>query len=56
MLMYMNGYSAIADNQKQSLLTSQGNATSTQNNTESGMSMSDMTQMALQIAMLAAGL
>ena len=56
MLLYMNGYSAIADNQKQSLLTSQGNATSTQKNTESGMSASDMTQIALQMAMLAAGL
>ena len=56
MLMYMNGYSVIADNQKQSLQTSKGNATSTQNNSESGMSSGDMMQMALQMAMLAAGI
>ena len=56
MLMYMNGYSAISDNQNQSLQASQGNATSTQKNTESGMSFGDMSQLALQVAMLAAGL
>ena len=56
MLLYMNGYSAISDNQKQSLLTSQGNATSTQNSSESGISSGEMAQIALQIAMLAAGL
>lgn len=56
MLMYMNGYNVISDNQRQSLLTSQGNATSTQKNMESGMSSDDMMQMALQVAMLASGL
>ena len=56
MLMYMNGYSVISDNQKQSLATSKGNATSTQNNVQSGMTSGDMMQMALQVAMLAAGL
>lgn len=55
MLMYMNGYNALSDTQKQSLSTSQGNATKTNKTTESGMDMSQMTQMALQIAMLAAG-
>lgn len=56
MLMYMNGYNALSDTQKQSLSTSQGNATKTQSSSDSGMDMSQMTQMALQIAMLAAGL
>lgn len=51
MLLYMNGYSAIADNQKQSLATSQGNATTTQKNTESGMSASDLSKLALQVAL-----
>lgn len=55
MLMYMNGYNALSDTQKQSLSTSQGNATKTQNTAESGMDMSQMAQMALQLAMLAAG-
>ena len=56
MLLYMNGYNAIADNQKQSLATSQGNASTSQKSTESGMSGSDMSQLALQIALAAAGL
>jgi hypothetical protein len=56
MLLYMNGYGAISDSQKQSLQTSQGNATSTQKNADSGMSSSDMAQKALQVAMIAAGL
>lgn len=56
MLMYMNGYNAIADNQKQSLSTSQGNATQTNKSSESGMDASAMTQLALQMAMLAAAL
>ena len=55
MLLYMNGYSAIADNQKQSLATSQGNATTTQKNTESGMSASDLSQLALQVALASLG-
>ena len=56
MLLYMNGYNAIADNQKQSLATSQGNASTSQKSTESGMSGSDMSQLVLQIALAAAGL
>ena len=56
MLLYMNGYGAISDSQKQSLQTSQGNATTTQKNVESGMSASEMAQGALQVAMLASGL
>ena len=54
MLMYMNGYNAISDNQKQSLATSQGNATQTNKTSESGMDSTQMMQMALQIAMMAA--
>lgn len=54
MLMYMNGYNAISDAQKQSLSTSQGNATKTNNSVESGMDNSQMMQLALQMAMLAA--
>lgn len=56
MLMYMNGYNAIADNQQQSLATSQGNATSTQKSTESGLSSNDIAQLALQMAMMKAAL
>ena len=55
MLMYMNGYNALSETQKQSLSTSQGNAIKTQNTDESGMDMSQMAQIALQLAMLAAG-
>lgn len=55
MLMYMNGYNALADTQRQSLQASQGNATKTSKTTEGGMSMSDMMNMAMQMAMLAAG-
>ena len=56
MLMYMNGYNAIADNQQQSLATSQGNATSTQKSIESGLSSNDIAQLALQMAMMKAAL
>lgn len=56
MLMYMNGYNVLSDTQKQSLQASQGNATKTSKTTESGMSMSDMMNMAMQMAMLASGL
>ena len=52
----MNGYNAISDTQKQSLQTSQGNATKTSKSVESGMSMSDIMGMAMQMAMLASGL
>lgn len=54
MLMYMNGYNAISENQKQSLATSQGNATQTNKSSESGMDSDQMMQMALQMAMIAA--
>ena len=53
MLLYMNGYSAISDNQKQSLSTSQGNATKTSNTTQTDNMMSQMMQMAMQVAMTA---
>jgi hypothetical protein len=56
MLLYMNGYNVLSDTQKQSLTTSQGNATQSQKSTESGISASEMTQLALQMAMLATGL
>ena len=51
MLMYMNGYNAISDNQKQSLATSQGNATSSQKTTESSNLANQLSQLALQLAM-----
>lgn len=56
MLMYMNGYNAIADNQKQSLTTSQGNSTQTNKSSDSGMDNNQVMQMALQMAMLMAAL
>lgn len=56
MLMYMNGYNVLSDTQKQSLQASQGNATKTSNSVESGMSVSDMMNMAMQMAMLAANI
>lgn len=57
MLMYMNGYNALADTQKQSLQTSQGNSTKTNSgNAGSATDMSQMMQMALQVAMLASSM
>ena len=56
MLQYMNGYNAVANNQQQSLMTSQGNATKTQNSADGGMETAQMMQMALQMALMAAGL
>ena len=56
MMMYMNGYNAISDNQKQSLSTSQGNSTQTNKSTESGSDTNQMMQLALQMAMLASAL
>ena len=53
MLLYMNGYNALAANQQQSLATSQGNATKSQNPTESSSIAAQMSQLALQIAMAA---
>ena len=55
MLLYMNGYSVLSDAQKQSLNTSQGNATKTQTtSSNSGMDMSQMMQMATQLALMMA--
>lgn len=55
MLLYMNGYSILSDAQRQSLNTSQGNATKTQTTSNnSGMDMSQMMQMATQLAMMMA--
>ena len=53
MLLYMNGYNALAANQQQSLATSQGNAKKTQNTTESSNFAAQMSQLALQMAMAA---
>lgn len=53
MLLYMNGYNAVANNQQQSLTTSQGNATKTQTAVESSNLVSQMMQMAMQVAMTA---
>ena len=56
-MLYMNGYNVLNDTQKQSLSTSQGNASKT--NTSSGTSMLDtsqMMQLATQMALIAAGL
>ena len=55
MLLYMNGYNILNDAQRQSLQTSQGNATKTQSSVgTSGADMSQLMQLATQIAMLAA--
>lgn len=56
MLMYMNGYSVLNDSQRQSLLTSQGNATKTQTSDggSSAMDMSNMLRLVTQIAMMVA--
>jgi len=51
MLLYMNGYGILSDAQRQSLSTSQGNATKTQSSSNSGMDMSQMLQMATLLAM-----
>jgi hypothetical protein len=50
MLLYMNGYSAVSDTQKQSLSASQGNATTTQSSSSSGLDTSDIVNLALQLA------
>lgn len=55
MLLYMNGYNVLSDTQRQSLATSQGNATKTQSATESSNLASQMMQMATTIAMAALG-
>lgn len=55
---YMSGYSAIADTQKQSLTTSQGNSSTTNKTSggSSGADMSDMMNLALNMALLVSGL
>ena len=57
MLMYMNGYSVLNDTQRQSLSTSQGNATKTQTSDggSSLVDMSDMMRLVTQLAMMASG-
>lgn len=54
MLWYLNGYNVINDTQRQSLSTSQGNSTKTQNAASTNYDMSQMLQIATQMAMLAA--
>lgn len=57
MLLYMNGYNALNDTQKQSLSTSQGNATKTNTYGDgSTVDMSNMMQIATQMAMLMASM
>lgn len=51
MLLYMNGYNAMSDTQKQSLATSQGNATNNSSTIEQDNLASQMMQIALQAAM-----
>ena len=55
MLLYMNGYNVLSDTQQQSLTTSQGNSTKSENSTESTIKATDLTQLALQMAMLSSG-
>ena len=55
MLLYMNGYNAMSDTQKQSLATSQGNATNNSSTIEQDNLASQMMQMALQAAMSSLG-
>lgn len=52
---YLNGYNVISSNQNQSLTSSQGNSTNTQTNTAGGMDTAQMMNMALQMALIAAG-
>lgn len=52
LLWYLNGYNAIANNQQQSLVTSQGNANKSQSNTNSSlMDTAQILQLAMQMAM-----
>ena len=55
MLLYMNGYNVLSDTQHQSLSTSQGNSTKTEKSSESSIKATDLTQLALQMAMLSSG-
>ncbi len=55
MLLYMNGYSVLNDTQRQSLVTSQGNATKSQAaSSGNALDMSSILNLATQVAMLAA--
>lgn len=56
MLMYMNGYSALNDTQKQSLATSQGNAKKSQSSSDGSslLDTSNLMQMMTQMAMMQA--
>ena len=56
LLWYLNGYSAIADNQSQSLNASQGNATSNQSSSSNSLDLSALLQMAAQLALKSQGL
>ncbi|MCQ2740053.1 MAG: hypothetical protein MJ237_07490 [bacterium] len=53
---YMSGYTALSDTQSQSLLTSQGNSTKTNKTTNNTGDISPMTNLAMSMALLAAGL
>ena len=55
LLMYMNGYNALSDTQRQSLATSQGNATSTQTTKSTSFDNSQALQMAMQMAAMFLG-
>lgn len=57
LLWYMNGYNTLSDTQRQSLSTSQGNATKTQNqtNSSSGFDAMQMAQLALTLALRSSG-
>jgi len=51
MLQYLNGYGVISDNQNQSLATSQGNASTAQNSSVSGIDTAQLLQLAMQMAL-----
>ena len=52
---YLNGYNVISNNQAQSLATSQGNASTSQKSTTSGISTAEIMDLALSAALAAAG-
>ena len=55
LLMYMNGYNVASDTQRQSLSTSQGNASTSSKTTQSDDLVSTAINTAMQLAMLAKG-
>ena len=55
LLWYMNGYNVLSDTQKQSLSTSQGNATKSQSSTSSSFDSMQMAQLALSLALKGLG-